>query len=34
MAHPFDSCMAKLIRAHEHIQALKQTIDALGPTPI
>jgi hypothetical protein len=33
MAHPFDSCMAKLIRAHEHIQALKQTIDALGPTP-
>jgi hypothetical protein len=33
MGHPFDSCMAKLIRAHEHIQALKQTIESLGPNP-
>jgi hypothetical protein len=33
MAHPFDGCMAKLIRAHEHLQALKETVDSLGPHP-
>src|SRR5712691_2305395 len=31
--HPFHGCHAKLLRANEHVSALKEIIDSLGPHP-